>query len=472
MNNTPHPGRLFRLLLLCVLCPALLGSCRTKPGAQTETTDMDFPQLKEKGEITAVTLYSSTSYFLYRMEPMGYEYELIRDFAQMHNLKLTVKVAESQARLIEMLQAGEADVAAYPILFSQELKQQLIYCGRESLSSQALVQSLGPGVKRLTDVTGLIGKEIYVKSGSRYHDRLQNLDRELGGGILIHEVDDDDVSEEDLIEMVSTGQIPYTVSDEKVALLNKTYYWNIDVSLKISFRQRSSWAVRKNAPLLAEAINQWASGQESDQSYKATAKRYFELSKKILEQSTPAIRQGQISPYDSLFRKYARKLEWDWRLLASLAYQESHFKNTEISWAGAQGLMGIMPGTARTLRIPLQDLADPEVSIRAGVEVLYIFRQGLNEITDATELIKFTLAAYNAGIGHIYDARRLAGKYGKDSTVWDDHVAEFVLLKSEPAYYNDPVCRYGYLRGRETFYYVREILGRYEYYCQQTLASQ
>jgi membrane-bound lytic murein transglycosylase F len=182
----------------------------------------------------------------------------------------------------------------------------------------------------------------------------------------------------------------------------------------------------------------------------------------------PAIKQGHISPYDSLFKKHALTLGWDWRLLASIAYQESHFKNTEISWAGAQGLMGIMPGTAETLKIPLQELTDPDVCIRAGVEVLRIFRQGFSDITDSSELVKLTLGAYNAGIGHIHDARRLAEKNGKNPSVWDDHVAEFVLLKREPEYYNDPVCRYGYLRGRETYNYVREILGRYDYYRQQT----
>ncbi|MDR1919631.1 MAG: transglycosylase SLT domain-containing protein, partial [Tannerellaceae bacterium] len=301
-----------------------------------------------------------------------------------------------------------------------------------------------------------------------YHDRLQNLNAELGGGIIIREVEEEQMAE-DLIEMVSTGKIPYTVSDDMIARINKTYYWNIDVSLKISFQQRSSWVVRKNNPLLAEAINAWASDKVGAYSYKANTKRYFELSKKVLELSAPEIKKGHISPYDELFKKYAARLDWDWRLLASIAYQESHFKNTEISWAGAQGLMGIMPATAQTLKIPQQELAEPEVNIRAGVEVLRIFREGLSEIADSTERVKMTLAAYNAGIGHIYDARRLAEKYGKNPYVWDEHVAEFVLLKREPAYYNDPVCRYGYLRGRETYNYVREILGRLEYYKQQSV---
>jgi membrane-bound lytic murein transglycosylase F len=177
-----------------------------------------------------------------------------------------------------------------------------------------------------------------------------------------------------------------------------------------------------------------------------------------------SLRQEHISPYDSLFATYAPKLGWDWRLLAALSWQESHFQNTETSRAGAQGLMGIMPGTARALRIPLHELSDPETSIRAGVEVLYIFRLGLSEIADTAELVKFTLAAYNAGLGHIHDARRLAAKYGKNPSVWDGHVAEMILLKRDSAYYNDSLCRYGYLRGRETFNYVREILDRYEYY--------
>lgn len=445
----------------------LLTSCYTK-NKPMEGDVVDFPQLKEKGEITAVTLYSSTSYFLYRMEPMGYEYELIQDFATANDLKLNVVVAESQEQMIEMLQVGKADVVAYPIVFKRELMQQALYCGREELSSQVLVQHIGPGVKPLTDVTQLLGKEVYVKQNTPYYERLKNLDVELGGGILIREIDKDSLTtEDDLVEMVSTGAITYTISDDKVARLNKTYYWNIDVSLQISFQQRSSWIVRKSSPQLAEAINKWASDNVGERSYKATSKRYFEMSKKVLELSLPAIKDGHISPYDELFRKYAKKLNWDWMLLASVSYQESHFIHTVVSWAGAQGLMGIMPRTAATLKIPMNELEDPDVNIRAGTEVMRIFRDGFKDVTDTIQLIKLTLASYNAGIGHIQDAQRLAEKYGKSPVIWDDNVAEFILLKREPVYYNDSVCKFGYLRGSETYSYVREIIGRYEYYKQQ-----
>jgi len=341
----------------------------------------------------------------------------------------------------------------------------MIYCGREELSYQVLVQAIKPGLKPLTDVTELIGKDIYVNAGTPWHERLKNLNAELGGGIHICEIEKDSMlTEEDLIEMVASGKIPYTVSDEKLARLNKTYFWNIDASLQLSFDQRSSWIVSKRHPLLAAAINSWASGQVGQSSYNASAKRYFERSRKLLEKSMPEIERGHISPYDALFKKYAAKLNWDWRLLASICYQESHFIPVLISWAGAQGLMGIMPGTAETLKIPLYELEDPETNIRAGAEVLRRFRQGFKHITDEEERIKMTIGSYNAGIGHVLDAMRLAEKHGKDPTIWNDNVADFILLKREPEYYSDPVCRFGYLRGAETFNYVREILGRYEYY--------
>ena len=161
-------------------------------------------------------------------------------------------------------------------------------------------------------------------------------------------------------------------------------------------------------------------------------------------------------------------LNWDWRLLASISYQESRFNPDVVSWAGAEGLMGIMPNTARKLGVTPHELKDPDTGIRTGVDCLRRFRQGFNTIEDPNEKIKFTLAAYNAGIGHIYDAQRLAEKYGKNPQIWDDNVAEYIRLKNEPEYYNDPVCKHGYLRGSETFAYVKNVLERYAYYKKKT----
>lgn len=459
--------------IFLLLFPLLLsGSCNTT-SKQTEQEEedivvTDLPQLKAQGEITAVTLYSSTSYFQYKMQPMGYEYDLIKDFARSQGLKLNIKVAENATRLVEMLEAGDADVVAFPIPLNNKLKEKVIYCGREEQDSQVLIQRSNKGDTLLTDVTQLLGKDIYVKPGTKYYERLKNLDVELGGGIHIHEMPQDTITSEDLISMVSQGQIPYTISDENIARLNKTYFWNINVSLKISFLQRSSWIVRNTSPELAKAINEWASDKTGNHIYKALTKRYFELSKQPFSAELSEVKNGHISPYDDLFRKYAKNIGWDWQLLASIAYQESRFNPNVVSWAGAEGLMGIMPNTAKALGVTPHELKEPDTGIRTGVDCLRKFRQGFNDITDPVEKIKFTLASYNAGIGHIYDAQRLAKKYGKNPNVWDDNVSEYIRLKNDPEYYNDPVCKHGYLRGSETFNYVREVMERYKYYKQKT----
>lgn len=133
--------------------------------------------------------------------------------------------------------------------------------------------------------------------------------------------------------------------------------------------------------------------------------------------------------------------------------------------------MGIMPNTAKALGVTPHELKNPDTGIRTGVDCLRRFRQGFTKVEDPAEKIKFTLAAYNAGIGHIYDAQRLAEKHGKNPYIWEDNVAEYVRLKSESEFYNDSVCKHGYLRGSETYFYVREVLERYEYYLKQTSSS-
>lgn len=456
--------------LFFLFCMLFLCRCHSPGGAKEEEVrdTADLPQLEAAGEMTAVTLYGSTSYFQYKMQPMGYEYDLVKDFAQSVGLKLHIKVAKNNAEMIDMLEAGQADIVAYPVVYTNQLRQHVIYCGQENISSQVLVQRANKGDTLLTDVTQLIGKEVVVKPGSKYAERLKNLDVELGGGIRILPPENDSITSEDLIEMVSLGKIPYTVSDEKMARLNKTYFWNINTDLKVSFLQRSSWVVRKSSPLLAKAIQDWASDNKGKHTYKAAIKRYFELSKQPLTADLPEVKNGHISPYDPLFKKHAGQIGWDWQLLASISYQESHFNPSVVSWAGAEGLMGIMPNTAKALGVTPHELKDPDTGIRTGVDCLRRFRQGFSKITDPVEKIKFTLASYNAGIGHVYDAQRLAEKYGKNPLVWDNNVAEFIRLKSDPEYYNDPVCKHGYLRGSETYNYVDEVMQRYKYYKSKT----
>ena len=452
-----HSSLISLLLLLLFAC----GGGGRKP-APAGPAPHDLPQIQDTGRLVALTLYSSTSYFMYRGQDMGFQYELAEQFARSLGLELEVKVARSVRDMIRMLLSGEGDLIAYALPVTKEWKDSLRYCGEEIITHQVLVQRRMRGADPLRDVTQLVDKDIYVKPG-KYHDRLANLDRELGGGIRIHVVRGDSVTHEDLIAKVARGEIPYTVSDDDVARLNRTYFPQLDVSLPLSFDQRSSWAVRPDCPLLANAADRWYRANASSPDYEASEKRYFEQSKATPHTPILSLSRGIISHYDALFKKYAPSIGWDWRLLASLAYNESNFDTTAVSWAGARGLMQLMPSTARAMGVPPGREQNPEESVRAAVKYLGQTARSFRSIPEP-ERTNFVLASYNSGIGHVLDAMALAEKYGKDKYVWRDNVEKFILLKSDERYYTDSVCRHGYFRGVETYNFVRDITARYERY--------
>lgn len=419
---------------------------------------IDLPQIKKSGYLTVLTLNRSTSYFEYRGEKMGFQYELAEQFAQSLGLKLRVKTARNINDLIKKLKAGEGDIITYDMPITKSFKDSVLFCGEQNITHQVLVQP--DDGKIISNVTQLVGKDIYIKPG-RFLDRMINLNKELGGGIRIHEMNSDNLTVENLIMDVSEGKINYTIADNDEALLNKTYYENIDVSLAVSFDQRSSWAVRKNCPLLAQAATKWYKENISSSEYNISMKRYFKISKQLLPNHYK-FSKNRISPYDHLFKRYAKKIGWDWRLLAALAYKESNFNPKVVSWAGARGLMQLMPQTARTVGLPRGKENVPEESIKAAVEYIDITQKDLYYIKNSYERLQFTLAIYNAGTHHIQDAMALAKKYGKNPHKWNNNVEKFILLKSNEKYYNDPVCKSGYFRGIETYCFVRDILSEYK----------
>ena len=454
-----------QIWLLIVTCICMI-ACRQQAPSESPL-DYDLPQMKDSGVIVALTLNSSISYFDYRGEPMGFQYELAKQFAQSMDLKLEMKTARNTQDLVHMLLNGEGDFIAYPLPVTKAFKDSVTFCGEDYITHQVLVQrNASKKFKPIQDVTELIGKEVYAMPG-KHLNRLINLDKELGGGILIHQVKSDSITVEDLIMQVSNGTIDYAVCDNDLAQLNKTYYPNLNISLALSFDQRASWAVRQDSPLLAEAANLWHKDNMVSPAYKASTKRYFEISKRTPHGSILSLKDGKISHFDKLFKKYAKKIDWDWRILASLAYTESNFDTTAVSWAGAKGLMQLMPKTAYAMGLPVGKEHDAEESIKAACNYLALTARSFSKITDPNEKIKFILGSYNAGIGHIFDAMALAEKYGKNKYEWDNNVAEYVLLKSNEEYYNDPVCKNGYFRGRETYNFVREILSRAEVYKQK-----
>ena len=432
----------------------------------------DLPQIIEKGKLVAITDFNSTNYFIYRGQPMGYQYDMLQDLADHLNIRLEVVVSNDLEETFNCLLMGDCDLIALNLTITKERKKMFDFTLPHSQTRQVLVQRKPDGWEKMTESQierklirnqlEIGGKKVYVQQNSAYYVRMQNLAEEIGDSIEIIDVPEE---AEILIMLVADGQIDYSVCDENVALVNQTYYPNLDVKTAVSFPQNLAWAVNSDADELRKEINDWLSKYRKSTRYAVIYNKYFRnrRSASIVRSELFTLSTGKISEYDDYIKEYGREIGWDWRLLASLIYQESRFDPGARSWAGAFGLMQLMPSTAR--RFGVSSGSTESEQIRAGTEFIkWLDKRFEDVIPDPEERIKFILAAYNVGPGHIFDAMTLAKKNGANPKIWRDNVDINLLRKSDPKYYRDPDVKYGYARGRETYNYVIQVLERYEHY--------
>ena len=249
------------------------------------------------------------------------------------------------------------------------------------------------------------------------------------------------------------------LSPDTTTLLRKLKAGEIDfIALEMP-----TWQTRENESLLGEAIAEWWKPERVRQIASqadittVTVRRHV---RPVMQDAA----HGIISAYDDIFRRYSSDAGWDWRLLAAMSYQESGFDPQAVSSMGAMGLMQLMPATADAMGVPADKRFDPEQNIAAGARYLRKVSLSFSDIKDSGERIKFTLAAYNGGVGHVQDAQTLARKAGRNHHLWQE-VSPYILRLSEPRYYRDPDVVNGYMRGSETEAYVRLIMERWNQYC-------
>ena len=249
------------------------------------------------------------------------------------------------------------------------------------------------------------------------------------------------------------------ISPDTATLLKRLEKGEIDfIALEMP-----KWQTRTDESLLSEAIEGWWSPERVVQQKAAINNRPTYTVRRRMRPVMRDAAHGIISAYDDLFRRYSSTAGWDWRLLAAQCYQESGFDPEAVSSMGAQGLMQLMPSTADIMGVPAEKRFDPEQNISAAARYIRKVSQSFADIPETDERIRFTLAAYNGGVGHVQDAQMLARKAGRDHNHWQD-VAPYILLLAQPLYYRDPDVRYGYMRGSETEAYVRLIMERWDQY--------
>ena len=452
-----------------------LTSCQNEPEPSSEIVeDVDtltmFQHIQNNGVLKAVTNCEIINYNTEKPTPSGFEYELLSDFCKDNGLELEMIVNENLDSCFMLLDSCKVDVVAVGVGSNKDMKRRFLLTNPILMQRSVLVQRLPKGWNKMSTVNevenqllrssvDLAGKTIHLPQGSHEVKLLEHLSDQIGDTIYI--VECDSLNSVDLVKAVSSGQIDYTVVEEYVARMASIGLKGLDPKLNVSVEQPLGWAIYNHDgdSSLLYALNGWIDNFEQRNLNRILAKYVNKGNVFAPEKHT----NGHLSPFDDMIKVAAKKIGWDWRLLASLIYQESRFKLDLESEKGAFGLMQLMPVVMERYNIGYD--ATVEEQLDAGAQLLHYLEKCLDDkVADSVERVKFVLAAYNSGLGHVYDAQRLASKYGKYPDVWDNNVDYFILNKSKKQYYNDTCCKAGYLRGTETYRFVEEVLDRYHQY--------
>ena len=413
----------------------------------------DLGEIKKRGSVRILTRNNAVSYFLHKGTQQGFDYELMKLFAKDNGLRLDVVVPPESGDLIPWLLDGHGDVIAAQMTATDARKEKVAFSDPYLTADEVLVQKAGE--KPIASVDELKGKTVVVRKSSSYAQTLAGIP-----GVKVEFAAEDKETEE-LVADVAAGKIPLTVADSNIAAVELSYRSDVQASLAVKSAQPIAYGARKENKALLAALNEFVKKRFRGLEYNVLKKQYFE-NKRIIESAhdDDVRTTGVISAYDELVKQRSQEYGLDWRLMTSQAYEESHFDPNAKSWVGAQGLFQVMPATGKEMGF--DNLTDPDQGIHAGVQYMAKLIDQFEPDLPFKQRVRFALASYNAGKGHVDDARRLATEMGLSPDKWFKNVEKAMLLLQQPKYSRK--ARHGYCRGEEPVKYVSEIQSRYDNY--------
>lgn len=424
-----------------------------------ERTKSDWKSIKESRVLRLLTYNGPTSYFMWQGALMGFDYDLALKFAKAHKLDLKIIVVPHDESLIDWLKAGKGDIAGASTTITAERKKQGVQFTTPyiEVAEQVVSNKKSPKIESLQDLNG---RTVTLREFSSFIDTAKSL-KEKGIDINI-KIADPEISYERLINMVADGEIEATIADANAAKIESTLRDTLIPGVLVSDPRPQGWMVKAGNNKLLEELDKFIKKYRETDDYAVKVNTYFEADERFRKKLAAKIKPGKdISPYDEVVKAAAAKHELDWLLVTAQMWQESSFNPKAESPVGAQGLLQVMPRTAEEMGYP-HPLFDPERGVNAGVKYMHWLQDRFDPEVDLQNRLWFSLAAYNAGIGHLYDAQRLADELGLDRNIWFGNVEKAMLKLSEPRYFNK--ARYGYARGAEPVQYVRNISNLYRAY--------
>ncbi|HOZ29922.1 MAG TPA: transporter substrate-binding domain-containing protein [Bacteroidales bacterium] len=427
----------------------------------------DYPSIKKEGVLRIVINTNPIDYFIFQGQPMGFQLEMFEEFAKSHDLSLEVIVENGSEKGISLLLSGKCDIMALPITNSLENNPEITFTLPVRHTKLVLVQRIPQDENKadtilIRNLSDLELKTVYTSKASNNKYTLNSHNSLSLRNYYLVEVDS--MPEEQMIQQVSEGLIDYFICDYNIARIAQSYYSNIDIKTEISKTQDISWYVRNDSKLLLDSLNMWLEKFTKSEDYQKLKLKYINNNRLYVDLNSEFYsgNEGHISDYDELIKKYCVVIGWDWRLLGSLIYEESRFNPDIVSWAGAVGIMQLMPVIYEKHKS--YDLEGIESQIYAGVNYIRFLYTTLSHTeSDSANMVKFVIAAYNIGPGHIEDAMRLASKYKKNPGSWDN-VSYYLINLSNPKYYNDTCVKHGYFPGIYSVNFTNSIVNRYKHY--------
>ncbi|MEE2903267.1 MAG: transglycosylase SLT domain-containing protein [Myxococcota bacterium] len=431
----------------------------------------DLNVIKEKGVLRVLTRNNSSSYFIAKGRQLGFEYEVAKAYADSIGVRLAIVVPQSRSGLIPALLKGEGDIIAAGMTVTDK-RAKLISFSDTMFSVDRLIVTHRHTVKKLNDFKQLGQFELALNKYSTTFEVAKELAKSRGFDLRTEHVDPS-VEMEEILRRIDSGEYEASIIDRNVFELEMPSGLNVAERVKLPSEFAKAWGVRPKSKQLRTSINEFISKNKRNL-IPILYKRYFSAARRHMTKASDndyrADKEGKISPYDRYFKKMGTTKNVDWRLLAALAFAESRFNPKAKSAFGAVGLMQVLPSTARkhgklkgTNEEVINQLLVPEVNIRVGTSYLaWLIRHFQNDAVSPRQSIRFALAAYNVGLGHVKDARALARTNGYDENRWFHNVEKAIRLKKDPRWYRQ--TRYGYCRAEQPIAYVSRIQTRYDVY--------
>lgn len=437
---------------------ALAGGCGKAPAHRS------LEDILKSGQITVITRNNAHCYYVYREQAMGFEYDMAQAFADFLGVKLNVETAHSWEEMIPSLTEDGGDFIAASMTITPERKKDVIFSdGYREIQQHIIVHRNNGDVNTVEDLSG---RTVHVRRGTSYESRLSALQQEgIDLKIKLHE----DAPTGELIGRVAANDIEVTVADSNIALLNRRYYPKIRVSAAISEKELLGWAVARNAVDLRAQINLFLKVIGNNGQLDEIYKRYYADVETFDYLDLAAFHRrikSRMPTYRRIIQKAAAKHGFDWRLIVAQIYQESHFNPKAQSTKGAYGLMQLTSRMADSFDV--KDIFDPVQNIEAGTRYLKELFDRFDKASGSDRLF-IAIAAYNIGLGHIWDARDLARERNLDPNRWSSLVETLPLLM----YYKyNKNTKHGYARGTEPIKYIKQIVIYYDILKHQSLQYQ